>query len=337
MPDNSLAQLLKNGENFYIEFKQEYISNNELSKEAVAFANAEGGHVFFGINDFGDPVGVPFESGKEEQMGNTKRKASKEESTRLLQSGGYFHYDSLIIEHSKIEDLEKSKIADYFKDIYKIDIYDTREIASLDTLLVNSKIMGLKDANPHPTVAGMLIFGIKPQNFLFQGGIIFSRIRGTDISGDILDIKYLEGRLPDLIGQCLTLFRLYNARRSIFVNEKRIDKDEYLEDVFREFLVNAVCHRNYSISGSRIRVLFFDDRYEIRSPGRLPNTITIDNIKTGITFIRNQLLFKFLNHYGYIENLGRGIPISIRKCREFNGKEPLFSEEGEEFVVKVFK
>jgi len=387
MTDDTLTRLLENGENYYIEFKQEYISNNELTKEAVAFANAEGGNIFFGINDFGDIVGVPLEPGKEEQIlnvlrnncypaiygdikwlsiddkyilqleirkgkfkpystkdgdfyirvGNTKRKASKEELTRLLQSGGYFQFNNLIIEHSTIEDLEKSKIADYFKNIYKIDIYNTNEVEKLETLLVNSKIMGMKNQQPHPTVAGMLTFGVRPQDFLFQSGIIFSRIRGTEIFGDILDVKHLEGRLPDLIEQCLTIFRLYNTRRSVFIDGKRIDREEYLEDVFRELMVNAVCHRNYSITGSRIRVLFFDDRYEIRSPGRLPNTITIENIKTGITFIRNQLLFKFLNHYGYIENLGRGIPMSIRKNREFNGKEPIFTEEGEEFVVKVLK
>ncbi len=382
-----LLTAVKTGENYYIEFKSGIISNNELSKEAIAFANAEGGTIFFGIDDEGNAVGIQQNNTLEEKLmnilrnncypslkaeanwieyeqkkilqfdipkgrfkpystkdgdfyirvGSTKRKASKEELSRLLQSSGYYHYDSTPVSHASINDLEKGKLSDYFNDNYKVDIYDRNEVPDIETLLVNAKILNDLEGNRCPTVAGLLIFGKKPQDFLFQSGVVFARIDGTDIYDNIIDSKQLSGRLPDIIEQCISLFKIHNKKSSVFVEGKRKDRQEYLAKVLRELLVNAVCHRNYSISGSRIRVLMLNDRYEIRSPGRLPNTITIENVKTGASFLRNQLIFKFLNHYGYIENLGRGIPLSIRETIKHSGKAPELTEEGEEFVVRVYK
>jgi ATP-dependent DNA helicase RecG len=248
-----------------------------------------------------------------------------------------FLFDNNPVGHASVDDLEKGKISDYFRDIYKMDIYDRKEIPDLNTLFSNAKILTISEGKFCPTIAGLLIFGSKPQEFLFQSGILFAKIDGNEIDDSILDSKQLEGRLPELVEQSLTLFKLYNKKQSTFVEGKRIDTEDYQEKVFREILVNAVCHRNYSISGSRIRVLIFNDRYEVRSPGRLPNTITIDNIKTGTSFLRNQLISKFLNHYGFIENLGRGIPVSMRETLKHSGKPLELSEEGEEFVVRVFK
>lgn len=385
--EDTLLTVLQSGENYYIEFKSDIISNNELSKESIAFANAEGGTIYFGIQDDGSIIGLPYDASLEEKLmnvlrnncypslrgdaqwiqyqnkhilqldiqkgiykpystkdgdfyirvGSTKRKASKEELSRLLQSSGYYQYDHIPVGHGAADDLDKGMLSEYFHDIYKLELYNPREVNDVEALLVNAKILADTGEKICPTVAGLLAFGIKPQALLFQSGIIFARINGKKIYDDIMDTKHLEGRLPQLIDQCLSLFKLYNQRRSEFVNGKRIDTDAYLVKVFRELIVNAVCHRNYSISGSRIRVLMLNDRYEIRSPGRLPNTVTIDNIKTGACFLRNQLVFKFLNHFGYIENLGRGIPMSMRAALEYSGKPLELEEVGEEFVVRVYK
>ena len=60
-------------------------------------------------------------------------------------------------------------------------------------------------------------------------------------------------------------------------------------DVVDEAIVKAVAHRDYAIAGSKIRLLLFADRLELYSPGKLPNTITLDDIPYR-TFTRNQLL-----------------------------------------------
>jgi len=385
--NRTIITAIQTGENYYTEFKAEMISNNELSKEMVDFANAEGGTIYFGIDDDGSVKGIEAEAGIEEKImsiirnncypslnaqalwlllegknvlqldiakgkfkpystkdgdfyirvGSTKRKASKEELSRFLQSSGYFQYDNTPVAHACINDLEMARISQYFRDIYKIDVFDKSEVPDIQKLLINSKILTESEGKVSPTVSGIMIFAKKPQDILFNSGIIFARINGNEIYDEILDSKQLEGRLPDLIEQCLVLFSLYNGKRSHFENGKRIDVEDYLDKVFRELIVNAVCHRNYSILGSRIRVLILNDRFELRSPGRLPNTITIENVKTGASYLRNQLVFKFLNHYGYIENIGRGIPMCTRESLKHSGKPIDIAEEGEEFVVRVFK
>jgi len=63
---------------------------------------------------------------------------------------------------------------------------------------------------------------------------------------------------------------------------KRDEKEDFPLIVLREAAVNALVHRNYNISGSKIRILMFNDRIEFHSPGRLPNTVTIEKMKIGV-------------------------------------------------------
>ena len=65
-------------------------------------------------------------------------------------------------------------------------------------------------------------------------------------------------------------------------------------DVVDEAIVNAVAHRDYAIAGSKIRLFLFADRLELYSTGKLPNTITLDDMPYR-TFTRNQLLVSFLS------------------------------------------
>ncbi len=61
----------------------------------------------------------------------------------------------------------------------------------------------------------------------------------------------------------------------------------------QEAVVNALVHRDYFIDSS-IRIFIFDDRVEIISPGKLPNTVTVDNIKQGIQIARNPILLSYI-------------------------------------------
>ena len=93
--------------------------------------------------------------------------------------------------------------------------------------------------------------------------------------------------------------------------------------VIREAIVNSLVHRNYSISGSKIRVLMYDDRIEFRRPGRLPNTVTIEKMKIGVSYARNPFLVKYMENMIYIDQLGRGTPMILKKMKEAGAKEPL--------------
>ena len=70
--------------------------------------------------------------------------------------------------------------------------------------------------------------------------------------------------------------------------------------MFRELLVNAVIHRNYAITGSRIRVQLFTDRIEFISPGRLPNSVSIAKLSIGVSYAVNPIIVKFMENMRYM-------------------------------------
>jgi ATP-dependent DNA helicase RecG len=87
----------------------------------------------------------------------------------------------------------------------------------------------------------------------------------------------------------------------------------YPVEALREGVVNAVCHRDYAINGSAIRLFVFADRVEIHSPGGLPNTLTLENMRYR-QFTRNQMIASFLTGYGYMERRGKGILRMVKLC-----------------------
>lgn len=106
---------------------------------------------------------------------------------------------------------------------------------------------------------------------------------------------------------------------------------------FREAIMNAVVHRDYTIAGADISVDIFNDRLEIKSPGKIPNTLTIEKMKIGTKYYRNQLMVDYLAEAGYMDKNSLVIPLKILKlCREYTGKEPLIEEIGEELRVVLY-
>jgi ATP-dependent DNA helicase RecG len=81
----------------------------------------------------------------------------------------------------------------------------------------------------------------------------------------------------------------------------------------------------------------FEDRIEFRSPGRLPNTVSVEKMKVGVSCARNPFLVKYMENLRYIDQLGRGIPMIFSAMKKMGAKEPLLMEQGEEFVLVLYK
>ena len=115
---------------------------------------------------------------------------------------------------------------------------------------------------------------------------------------------------------------------------KREDAPHYPDKVFRELVTNACVHRNYSISGSTIRIFIFSDRIEFISPGPLPNTVKIEKLAVGVSFARNPTLVRFMENLGYVDKLGRGLPMVCQEAKKL-GRQVHFQEIGQEFKVTL--
>lgn len=380
-----LLNIIKNGENSYIEFKEEDIKAKELAEEIVAFANSEGGTILIGISDDGNIKGVQDKNIEEKIMnicrnncipniipiyedielnrlkisivsipkglnkpyyttdhkyyvrvGTTKRIASREELMRLFQANGSIHFDISPVYNTSIRDLNLDIIRDYFSKYNTFDLYE-EDKDSVERILINADILKEVDGKKLCSVGGLLIFGKNVENIMAQNGISFAHFCGDGITDKLIDKKIICGRLQDIAEQALVVLKNNMKNPSIIEGLKRSEKEEYPILVIREAIINALVHRNYSISGSKIRIFMFNNRIEFHSPGKLPNTVTIEKMKIGVSYARNPFLVKYMENMRYIDQLGRGIPMIMKTMKDLGVREPLLQESGEEFILTVYR
>lgn len=252
--------------------------------------------------------------------------------SELITQGGNqaleLKFDLQPIEGTSVRDLNFAKLDQYFE-MYDIDFSAETD---KERILRNTDILS---ESGQATVGGLLIFGINPQRYLYNAGISFAHFAGNDLDEELLDKQVVTGTLDLQVDTALAIIKNHIRQPSRIEGAKTVDQVfQYPEKVFRELLVNACVHRDYSIHGSRIRVFMFDDRIEFMSPGRLPNTVSIEKIKLGVSFARNPVILKFMENLRYIDKLGRGLPMVYRTATEAN-KPVEFIEFGEEFKVTL--
>ena len=99
-------------------------------------------------------------------------------------------------------------------------------------------------------------------------------------------------------------------------------------DALREAVLNAVIHRDYSMHGSDIKVAVFDSRIEIVSPGSFPKGITVEDVISGRSEVRNRIIARIFHESGAIEQWGRGVQLILRLCDEAGLPVPTIEESG---------
>jgi predicted HTH transcriptional regulator len=71
-------------------------------------------------------------------------------------------------------------------------------------------------------------------------------------------------------------------------------------------------------------------------PGTLPNSVTLDNIRTHYSRPRNETIARILFNMGYANTLGSGVPRMIRLLKEANGRVPDFEVGNSQFLVRFW-
>jgi ATP-dependent DNA helicase RecG len=219
-----------------------------------------------------------------------------------------------------------------------------------ESLLVNTEL--LDGGKRHPaTVAGLLLFGKNPKRHLPQSGIDAVAYEGIEkdyaarerasLRGPMVVLRAADGSTVEtgLVEQAVEFVRR-NTRvdAKLMDGARREERWTYPEAAVREAVVNALVHRDYLLSSTDIELSLYSDRLEILSPGRLPNGITTERMRIGCRAARNQLLKDTMRDYGYLEHMGMGVPRKIFKSMlESNGTEPKLVEEGESFLVRLWK
>jgi ATP-dependent DNA helicase RecG len=260
--------------------------------------------------------------------GANKRKViSNEEIARLLQSSGNMLADEMEIHGTSIGDIDEHKFAQYFKK--EFDKTFLEKGMTYEQALKAKRVL----RNNRVTLAGLLFFGKDPQSIRPAFTIKPVSYFGNEISGDQYRSKPgdLQGTIPDLFEKAMNFLssNLHHIQKGQSFNS--IGILEISKIALIELLQNALVHRDY-FKNSPIRLLIFDDRVEIISPGRLPNSLTVEDIKYGNPVIRNNQLVAFSTHALPFSGLGSGVK---RALEEEPNIELINDIPGEQFIVKI--
>lgn len=346
-----------------IEFK-ETITNTFL-KTVSAFSNYDGGIIYFGIDDNGDVKGLPdvkqacldienkindsifpqpvytLEIQNNDQIIKLtvksgaqkpylyKSKAYKRndtatietdtlELTRLILEGKNIRFEELPCEE---QDLTFDVLQHKLKERIQIEIFNRDTLKTLDLY---------DDVNGYNNAAGLLA-----DKNRFPGIDIIKFGENISIIQKRITIEHIS--VLEVYERALAVFRDY-YQYEVIQGADRKKMERIPEAAFREAVANALIHRVWDVE-SQIRVLMFDDRIEIISPGGLPSGITEEEYLSGkISVLRNRNLANVFYRLGFVEIFGTGIT-RIKLIYEKGMKKPDFevSENTIKIVLPVFE
>jgi predicted HTH transcriptional regulator len=258
--------------------------------------------------------------------GADKRKVtSNDELARLLGSKNLLA-DEIEIFDSGIRDLDVRLFSEYFKKEFEMS-YEEKGL-TLEEALIAKKIM----RNNHLTLAGLLFFGNAPQSFRPAFSIKAVMFAGNDIGSNNYRSKPedLTGTIPELFKQGM----LYIKSCIRYLQEGQGFNSHGIPEIsviaIEEVLQNALIHRDY-FKSAPVRLLIFDNRIEIISPGKLPNSLTVEEIKYGNPVIRNNQIALFASRTMPYSGLGSGLRRAFANHPDL---ELINDIEGEQFIAK---
>jgi ATP-dependent DNA helicase RecG len=259
--------------------------------------------------------------------GSDKRKAtSREEIQRMYQSAGLLHGDELAVHGLSVADLDLDYFRRFFEQQYG-ETLDNQDIP-LPKLLENMNLMHDGTLN----ISGALLFAKTPQFRLPVFMVKAVCYPDDDIHLDrYLDNQDITGKLADVFHQSLS-FILRNLHHLQFEqNVNAVGEPEIPREALEELLANALIHRDYFVSAP-VRIFVFSNRIEIISPGHLPNNLTIANIKSGNSNIRNPILASYATKILPYRGLGNGIR---RALKAYPDIELIDDRDGNQFKVII--
>ncbi|HHX4812404.1 TPA: RNA-binding domain-containing protein [Yersinia enterocolitica] len=281
--------------------------------------------------------------GREEifiRVGSTSRLATREQQMRLFEIGGMLHTEVMPVPRTDIDSLDEARLLNYLRDILRDpDIPTTPE--QWQQRLLGLSFLTQAGDNICCTIAGLVLFGKHPRQYLRQAGIRVFAFAGDDkeyqsLLDDILDgpmvgrFETNDGRntLIDsgIIERLMTSVTPFISQEANVpdINLRRDTEWFYPIEAIRETVINALAHRDWT-RFVEIEVGVYSDRFEVISPGALNNSMSVAKMMAGQRSPRNTLIMEVLRDYGYVDFRGMGVRTKIVPLtRELTGKEPQF-------------
>lgn len=331
-----------------LEFKESV--TNSFLKTVSAFANHNGGVILFGVNDAGEPVGLPDPVAACLDIENKVNDTITPRPSYSLD----IHSAGAVVELR----VEKGpfKPYRYRSKAYKRSDSSTMEVdgVELNRLILEGKNMGFEELPAHE----------QELSFTYLGEALAARMGLDEFNRDTLRTLGLlsgegynnaaailadENDFPGIdlaqFGDSInvirrrtttkgrSILREFNEAMQMFEDiycyeeisgPERISVDQVPKEAFREALANALVHRTWDVPPN-VRISMFDDRIEVVSPGGLPSGITQKEYLSGkIPLQRNPLIANVFFRLGIIEAFGTGV-LRIKNAYSNSLEQPIFN------------
>lgn len=261
------------------------------------------------------------------KSGSDKRRVTaREEMQRMFQNAQLVHGDDVPVAGTSASDVNIQYFRQFFAKRCGLD-FDEQEL-SLEQVLTNMRLLN----NGLLTVSGVLLFANDPPPLVPAFHVKAVCYPGKTIHvSQYTDSVDIYGRIDQQFEQAMSfiLRNLHRTQQGQGVNSEGIL--EVPRIVFEELLANALIHRDFFVSAP-IRIFMFDDRIEIISPGNLPNSLTVANIRSGNSNMRNPILASYATKVLPYRGLGSGI---VRAITEYPDIDFVDDRDGNKFVAVV--
>ena len=263
------------------------------------------------------------------RIGSTNRKADFQVSAELRRQARNISLDQEIDPSFDCDILDRRLLEKF------IELRGLKTKPTLD-YFIKIKAAQRYDHTCHPAIGGILLFcSTLPDEYSYARFRV-SRFKAEN-RADLINSTTISDGLLVMPEKIMDFVQLYMEKKiEISALRRKEDYDIPLPAI-REGILNAICHRDYSITGSDNKLDIFSDRIEITSPGTLPLGITLQDLGDGISEVRNRLIVKIFREAGYVEQLGTGIMRIKEACRTNALPEPKFEETGNFFKITIFR
>ena len=322
-----------------IEYKQEY--TEDIKYTVIAFANTDGGKIYIGVDDEGHSCGVSEPDKVMLRVTNMIRDVIRPDVTMFTDCNASEVEGNTVI----IVTVLRGTARPYYlagKGVRPEGVYvrqGSSSIPASETAILNMiKETGGDCYEASRSLNQQLTFE-KASSYFAKKGIDFgeTQMRTLNLIGEdktftnlamllsdqcvhtlklavfqgsqktvFLDRREFTGSLLEQLEEAFSYIDLSNHTKAEFVGLERLDKRNYPSEAIREALLNAIVHRDYSISASTL-ISIFDDRIEFVSIGGLVRGISFDDIMLGVSVSRNPHLADVFYRLRLIEAYGTGI------------------------------
>lgn len=346
-------------ESMTVEFKRQYVP--DLNRTIVAFANTQGGTLYIGVADDATIVGVenvddvclqitnaardtiepdvmmflechiehiedktiikvtvhkgasrpyylgskgPVPAGVLVRQGTSNAPASRPAILKMIQDTNKEVFEELPSQNQNLTFKEAGKV---FRDKH-IPFGENHKVS-----------LGLKNCDGAYTNLGLLL---SDQN---QHLITMGVFQGTDVN-ILRDRVVFSGSLLKQLEDTEKFIDFRNATAAEFERLYRIDIRDYPPESVREVILNLLMHRDHSCPHDT-QIKMFSDRIEFVSFGSLPEGMTMERMRSGISIPRNRKLAEIFLRLKLIEKMGMGIKKIEDSYGDYDVKPDFFADD----------